>query len=134
MMKLSQIVSEIKNRTSILEDENLFLRTEFQRISRANIQLCRQNGWLESRLKNAMSGGGPTPTEMKSTKLTTVSGGNSSNGADYQAMTDGGKEDYFKRSLTGHVAQTIYHHQNTVDIKTKQSPPIPFTSQFSINL
>lgn len=29
MMKLSQIVNEVKTRISILEDENLFLRNEF---------------------------------------------------------------------------------------------------------
>ena len=47
------MVESIKNRVSIVEDENLFLRNEVNRISRQNLTFKRQNDALQGKLEAA---------------------------------------------------------------------------------
>ena len=114
------MVESIKNRVSIVEDENLFLRNEVNRISRQNLTFKRQNDALQGKLEAAFKDS-QTPMQQKSTKFGTTSESFSSK--QYQRTTSD-CNDYFK---------PIGIMNGEGDNNTMEGDRIPVT-RFSINL
>eukprot|EP00347_Sterkiella_histriomuscorum_P000056 403377354 len=77
--QLLALVDSIKNRVSLLDDENCFLRSEYQRLTKQNLNINKQNLILQEKIKGIYDNiSNPTPTQHKSTKVGTISDINSS--------------------------------------------------------
>ncbi|CDW77268.1 UNKNOWN [Stylonychia lemnae] len=87
ILKLQDLVDSITNRISILDDENSFLRSEYQRLTKQNLYFNKQVLFLQEKLKlyqestQYITKNQPTPTpnqQYKSTKYGTGSQSSSS--------------------------------------------------------
>ncbi len=66
---IQTLVESIKTRKSILDDENCFLRSEYQKMQRHIAQLQRSQLQLQEKIKLYQESAQPTPLQQRSTKL-----------------------------------------------------------------